>query len=206
MYKNSIRKGFALVLIVGFALLSHAQNLAPWTAIDSTEGLSIWYRKIENTPIKELKINFDSKADAHDWVSAIRNVETMPEWSHTCRSTSLLKRDEDNTLYFYYIADIPWPIRGRDVVLQMHSFIDSVSGNPIITSNNYDGLVDEKEDYIRVRYMKARWEFKVKANGLTSIEYFISTEISNSFPDWLVEKAITYSPVKSIAALRKIIE
>lgn len=196
-----------MLLIYFVSLTVKGQEVeVPWEKIDENEKLHIWFRKIENTEIKELKIKFESPAEAHQWISTIRNVENMSTWSHTCRSTELLQRDADNTLYFYYVADIPWPIRGRDVILQMHSFIDSLSGNSMITSNNYNGLIAEKEDYTRVNYMKARWEFIKMDNGITQIEYFISTEISNSFPDWLVEKAITYSPLKSINALREIVE
>lgn len=201
-------KFYLLFLIVIITRnLSYSQDYdTPWEHIDDKDNIRVYYRKIENTEIKELKLIYTTTATQEKWVRAISDVERMPEWSNTCRSATIIKKPNINDVYFHFIADVPWPITGRDVVLHMQVFQDSVTNNFGIISGSFDGLVPVSEDYIRTEYMRARWKFTPMEQGKNKIEYFISMKLTNSLPEWLVTKAITYSPIKSINALREIVE
>lgn len=195
-----------IVLFLFSIVVSGQDTEVPWDKIDEEDNMVVWFRKYENSDVKELKLRFSSSASDLKWISTIQNVETMSDWSYTCKQSELVDSTDINDLYFYFVADIPWPIRGRDVVLHMQAFTDSISGNKILTTKSVTGMVPKNKDLTRVDYMRARWEFIQLPNDSTCIEYMISTEINNSLPDWLIEKAISYSPVKSIDALREIIE
>ncbi len=199
-----------LFTIIAFNIIlfsSLAQEYSePWDLLKTTDSITLYVRKIPNTEIRELKLITTFKTSAVNLVSAIKDVEEMPEWSHTCRSTKLVKQISNMELFFHYVADIPWPIRGKDVVLHLEFFQDSVSGLHTITSNNYDGLLPPIEDITRVDYMKAKWIVMPISEELSKVEYFISLKINDTFPDWLINTAISYSPVHSMNALKEIVE
>jgi len=109
-------------------------------------------------------------------------------------------------LFYYYIADIPWPIQNRDVILHLKIFKDTINGIHTIISQNYNGLIPTNTGYTRISYMKAVWKITPISNKLTEMEYFITLKLSNNLPDWLINTAISYSPVKSINALKTIVE
>jgi len=194
----------AFNLILKYA--ASQDTIPSWFYLKTADSINIYYRTFPNTEIRELKLKTTFKASATSVVSVIKNVEAMHKWSHTCKSTKLIKKVNNNELFYYYIADIPWPIQNRDVILHLKIFKDTINGIHTIISQNYNGLIPTNTGYTRISYMKAVWKITPISNKLTEMEYFITLKLSNNLPDWLINTAISYSPVKSINALKTIVE
>lgn len=201
-----IRLSLAIIFNIIIINLWAQEYNEPWEFLQTTDSITIFVREIPNTEIRELKLTTEFNTSVKKLIETLKQVENMPTWSFTCRTTKLIKKTNNNELFFYYLADIPWPIKGKDVVLHLQFFHDSITGIHTITSNNFDGLVPINNDITRVDYMKAKWKITPINSKQVSVEYYISLKIGNSLPDWIINKAISYSPVKSMNSLKEIIE
>lgn len=187
-----------LILLTSIA----QQNTGNWIFLKEANQISVYYRNNEKTTAKELRLTTRINASVRTVESIITNVDILKTWGYACIESKLLKRNGTGELFYYYAVDVPWPITDRDVVINMKIQHDSISGITHINSKNYRGLVPERMDRIRVQYVKAHWQLTPITENSMQLDFSIATELGSSFPDWLVNYAMSYSPIKSITALK----
>lgn len=182
------------------------EKTEPWIFLKEFDEISIYYRIPEDSALKELKLSTRSETTLSAIVSTIKNIESFPKWAYLCVETSLVKVVSEVELYYYYLSDIPWPITDRDIVIHMNVSQDSISGIVTIDTKNTNRLVAEKENYVRVKKMTGKWVLTPLNNGLVQIEYYVSLNPGGNVPIWFINYTMSYGPVNTITALKKIVE
>ncbi|MFA6403338.1 MAG: START domain-containing protein [Salinivirgaceae bacterium] len=181
------------------------ENAGKWIFFKESNDITVYFRTAEKSNIKELKLTTTINATVQTVQSIITNVDLLHTWGYGCVESKLLKRVGTGELYYYYVADVPWPISDRDVVIHMKISHDSISGVTNINSMNYNGMIPEKEDRTRVQYVRAHWQLTPIKKDLMQLDFMISSDLGSNFPDWLVNYAMSYSPIKSMIALKEIV-
>ncbi len=97
-------------------------------------------------------------------------------------------------------------MNNRDLVIHMKVVQDSTTGIITINTQNFDGLVAKKNDYVRIKKMTGKWVLTPLKNGLVKMEYYILLNPSGNIPVWISNKAMGHFPIKSVIALKKIVE
>jgi hypothetical protein len=198
-----------LLLISTYLLISNTfgqQHTDNWKFFKESNDISVYFRTHEKSTVKELKLTTKINATVQSVESIITNVDILKTWGYACLESKLLKRKGMGELYYYYAVDVPWPLSDRDVVINMKIRQDSLSGITDINSMNFNGLIPEKEDRTRLKYVKAHWQLIPINKNSMQLDFTIATELGSDFPDWLVNYAMSYSPIKSITALRNMAE
>ena len=177
-----------------------------WKFFKESNHISVYYRTNEKPTIKELRLTTTINAPVPTVEAIITNVDILKSWGYACLESKLLKKVGPGELYYYYAVDVPWPVSDRDVVINMKIKHDSISGITHINSRNFVGFIPEKEDRIRVKYVRAHWKLSPVKKGLMQLDFTIESDLGANFPDWIVNYAMSYSPIKSITALKKMAE
>lgn len=202
-----MRKYILLITTNLLILNSFAQqNKDNWVFFKESDGISVYFRNNENSNIKELKLTTTINTSVPVVESIITNVDLLHTWGFGCMESKLLKWVGTSELYYYYVADIPWPIADRDVVINMKITHDSISGITNIHSKNYNGMIPEREDRTRVQYVRAHWKLTPIKKDLMQVDFTISPDLGTNFPDWVVNYAMSYSPIRSMIALKEIVK
>jgi hypothetical protein len=199
---------YILLLVTNLMFFnSFAQVTAEkWIFFKESNDISVYYRTSNKSNIKELKLTTTINSSVQTVQSIITNVDMLHTWGYGCMESKLLKWVGKGELYYYYAADIPWPISDRDVVINMKISHDSISGVTHINSMNYNGMIPEREDRTRVQYVRAHWQLTPLNKDLMQLDFTISSDLGANFPDWIVNYAMSYSPIKSMIALKEIVK
>ncbi|MDA3890583.1 MAG: START domain-containing protein [Salinivirgaceae bacterium] len=198
-----------VVIIIFLFLCSHAfsQNETyDWIFLKESDNISIYYRSSDTLHYEELKFTTIFKTTPAEMVSTIGNIEEIPEWSYLCVGTKLIKKVSPTEWYYYYITDTPWPLDDRDVVLQIKVSKDSISGVTKINAKNRNGMVEEKEGFVRIPKLRSRWEFTPIDKDYTQLEFYFSSDPGGIIPLWLMNSAISYGPIKTLTKLKERVE
>lgn len=201
-------KEYFLLLLTNLLIINSfaQQKEEKWIFFKESNDISVYSRPNEKSTIKELKLTTTVNSSVQTVESVITNVDMLQTWGYGCMESKLLKWVGTKELYYYYVADIPWPISDRDVVIHMIISHDSISGITKINAMNYNGIIPEIEDRTRVQYVRAHWQLTPLKKDLMKLDFTISSDLGANFPDWLLNYAMSYSPIKSMIALKEIVK
>lgn len=204
-FKLRILVLFLLIFLVETNVLAQ-KDKEQWIFLKESNEISIYYRTPENSAIKELKLSTISKTTPSAIVSVISDIDLMPQWAYVCVETNLIKLVSQDEWYYYYISDAPWPLMDRDMVIHVKVSQDSTSRVVTINTENCNGLVAEKDDYIRIKKLIGKWVLTPLIDGLVQIELYISMDPGGIIPTWIINSAMSYGPIKTITSLKEILE
>jgi len=117
-----------------------------WTTrVDNCNGISVYYRKEENTPVHTFKAKFRCQCDVLSFVATInefdlvQNIVSVPGVS---LETRYLKEISDVNKVCYSKAELCWPLTNRDCVAQAvaHNCLDCFGGIILIGQSIHSQL------------------------------------------------------------------
>jgi len=177
-----------------------------WIFIKESDNISIYYRESDTLHYEELKFTTIYKSTPNEVLSIVSDVERLPQWSYICVGTEIIKVVSNKEWYYYYITETPWPLDNRDVVLHVTILQDSISGVITINSENFNGLLPEKEDYVRIVKLKSKYVLTPINENYVQVEFYFSTDPGGNIPLWVINSAISYGPIKTLTALKNLVE
>lgn len=190
-----------LLLMCGLALTCQAEG-ETWKLEKSEDGIKVYTARVEGSEFKAFKAYMDVNAGMDQLVSMHLDPEDIQDWLYDCKKAKLVKKVMDNEYYIYYVSDAPWPVKDRDYVL--HSIIRQ---NPedfsvTIAFESVSGLMDQKEECVRMAQVKGYWLFRPIANQKIRIEYQVHADPNGSLPAWLANAAVVDQPFNTMKSIR----
>ena len=187
----------ALVLLLSFS--APAQN---WDFKKEKDGIKIYTRVSEDSPVKELRMVLELETNLSTIVAVFNDIPSYPKWVYKTSEARLLEKLSSQEVYYYSKSDLPWPIEDRDVVLY-----SSIQQNPhtrVVTSTSLatEGVLDEVSGITRIKLMESQWTFTPIAPGKVRMEYHLKSDPGGYVPAWLVNMALDQGPIETINRFR----
>ncbi len=198
-----------LILISGFLLfsvLAFAQKPGPWELKKDKKDLKIYVRDSPDSPIKQLKMEFTVEASMSAIVALLQDISAIPEWVYKCPEAYRLKKVNTNEEVYYNLADFPWPLDDRDLIVRSTLVQDSITKVVRSESFNAPTYIPEKEGIVRIPKLHLWWEFTPRINGIVDVEYFLSSDPGGYIPAWIINLALDQGPIQTIKNFRKILK
>jgi hypothetical protein len=189
------------LLIMPFFCL--AQN---WELKKNEDGIAVYTRKLNNERYKEIKVLCEFKGTAARLTKILQDVDHHSDWVYNTKESHLVKRKNKDTLTYYSIATLPWPVSNRDFVVQLSFTPDPENKVLKIRAQSVGGLVLDKPGLIRVPYCLGLWTVTTLPANRIKIEYTFSTNPGGAIPAWLVNFTATAGPFNSFKNLKRIME
>lgn len=179
-------------------------NASNWIFSKEVDGIRVYYRQSESSPVKELKIQFTVEAGLQPVLAVLRDIDAFPLWIYNCSEARLLDGEGSRILYYHRI-NFPWPLSDRDAVSLATYEQDPESGVVYSMNNAVEGEVPSQNGVVRLREMEIRWVVTPVGGNESSVDYYLRTDPGGSLPSWLINLAIDRGPIKSMQAFRALV-
>lgn len=206
---SGIRKAVLFVLTAFVLSVFDSASAAEhaWKLQKNADGISVFTREVENSPILELRGETEVNAGVSDAVGLYEQVDRMGQWFHRSKEVKLLKRVSADESLIYFAADLPWPLWDRDGVYRRMKSVNSLTGVVIykLRAETAEAFPRYK-DRVRVNYLDGEWCFSPLPNGRTAVSYRMHTEAGGYIPSRVVNRFTVSLPFKTLHNFRAILE
>jgi hypothetical protein len=175
-----------------------------WKLKKSADDVEVYFRKADNSPINEIKIQTLLSGTVKTLLEIMRNVPGYPQWVYKCTSAELVARPSPSGAIYYAVMDFPWPLSDRDFVAESKIASDN-TGKVIITVNGVPGRVAERPERVRVPVMEYRWEFTPIDKTTIQLNYYLRSDPGGELPAWLINLVIDQGPTQTVKNLRQLL-
>ncbi|WP_187263673.1 START domain-containing protein [Pontibacter beigongshangensis] len=175
-----------------------------WDLKKDENGIKVYTRRLTDDKLKEIKVVTEMPGTPAQLVAVILDVANHKEWVYGLKETRLLKKVNDHTIIYYNVADLPWPVSNRDMVLQLTVSKDQNTQHVLISSKSLQDYMPPQKGKVRVPYSTASWKIVPLTKNTILAEYIFSVNPGGSLPAWVVNTVVTSGPLHSFTELRKI--
>jgi len=194
------------LLIFSFCLLWPATGWAQdnWELKKNENGIAVYTRKVKDEKLKEIRVVTELACTTAQLINVLQDINNYNKWVYFNKKTSLLKKTNESLIY-YTETEAPWPVTGRDLILEL--IIREVPGtqNLDIKVRSRPDYLPPKKDLVRVPYSLATWKVVPIAPNRLKVDYTFSVNPGGSIPTWLVNMAATVGPYNSFVNLKKLL-
>ena len=199
---------FFLVLSAGMFFLCQSVwaegNVYPWQLKKDDEGIRVWVRKVEGSPILEYKAEMNLKEPLAKVLAVYEDEAKMPKWFHQCTSAGLIRIESAERKVLYFTLAMPWPVSDRDASYLREKTVDANGG----ASYNISALPSEvpvKDGLVRMPYLKGVWRFSPGEDGTTDVFVQQHADAGGHIPAMIVNRLVVDIPFNSLKGLRKLL-
>ncbi|MEN0004702.1 MAG: START domain-containing protein [Bacteroidota bacterium] len=176
-----------------------------WEPKKETDNLSVYYRDVPDSKLKELKVSTTFRANLSTIVAVLRDVPAYPLWIYGCEAAEVVER-KDNANYIYAQMDFPWPLSDRDYYAKATLHQDSQTKQVTSYLVALPTYSSEKEDFVRIPKMEVTWIFTPLDKNTVQLDYLLSSDPGGALPSWLVNMFLDKGPTKSLARFREMLQ
>jgi hypothetical protein len=196
-----VRILFLITLLWVSVFTSYAQD--HWELKKNENGIAVYTRGIANEKLKEIRVVCELPGTTAKLISILQNVSGHPNWVYLSEKATLVKRLNHNSLVYYTITDMPWPVTDRDLVVEFTYNQVPGTKNIAIRAESTSGYVPPKKGFVRVPYSLATWEV-IPLKDKIKVDYVFRVNPGGAIPAWLVNIAATTGPYNTFVKLREI--
>ncbi len=182
-------------LIVGFQTNANAQE---WELQKEHENIKVFFRKTKPSKY-EIRVNATYNFSQKDLINIVSDYSSFPQWVYRCIKVENIKLG--NKEYVRTVTSMPWPLKDRDVVVEVlpnqHKSKDII----ILSSDSRPDDLPVYENIIRQKGTHVVWEIKAINSKQCFVDYFLTLEINEEFPDFIMKMISTHGPYETFKKL-----
>jgi hypothetical protein len=177
-----------------------------WELKRNDNGIEIYTRTPLNGDLKELRVVCEFTATKAQLIKTLQDIQHYKNWVYSTKKNMLLKTVNPQQLIYYAVSHLPWPIRDRDLIIELSILPDSASNQFRIQAKSIPDYLPQNPDLVRVPYSAALWKVTVVNDHTLKVDYIFSVNPGGSIPAWLVNSTLSIGPYKSFMALRELLK
>lgn len=187
-----------LIFIQSLSLLGQSD----WELAKEKDGIKVYLRSYKGGKLKELKAITKIKCSLHTLNAVFKDVTNCKNWMSDIGESTLLKQMPDGTLYKYFVVNVPFPLKNRDIIYHEHSVQDPHDKSITFKSVSVPDFHPEKDGLVRMLESESLWKFTPKGNGDIEIVHQLYADPSG-IPSWIVNMLMVDGPIGTINKLKK---
>jgi hypothetical protein len=181
-----------------------AQAQGKWELKKNENGIEVYTRKAATGNIKELRVLCELDATRAQLISTLQDIPKYSDWVYSNKKSVILKTDNPEKITYYTISHLPWPIKDRDLIVELN-----INQTPEVLNIIAKGLPDylpKNEKFVRVPYSLAMWKVTQVTDNKLKVDYTFSVDPGGSIPAWLVNATLAIGPYNSFVKLREVLK
>lgn len=157
---------------------------------------------VDGFVLKALRASSVFNASIEQLRACIMDMDNFTNWVNSAVRAEVIERYEPLAQACYCEYHTPWPLKNRDgVVVQQAEHLDD---NTIkINLNAKTGLVDKKNNLVRVEYLQGAWLLEALKPGVSQLTYCIHSDPNGRIPDWVINSKLTETPISTLTNLHQ---
>lgn len=177
-----------------------------WDLKKDENGIAVYTRKLDNEKYKEIRVICEFKATVKELINVLQDVNNHKDWVYKTTKSWLIKKVNEDTLFYYSEISLPWPASNRDAVVRFAVSDDSANRKTTITIKSFPDLIPKKPNLVRVPYSLGQYDIISLPGNHIKIDYTLSVSPGGSLPAWLVNYTATIGPYNTFLSLKKLVE
>jgi hypothetical protein len=190
-----------ILLLIGFKT---AIAQGKWELRRNENGISVYTRRAATGNLKELRVVCELIATKTQLINTIEDIGNYSSWVYSNKKSYILKTLSPGKIIYYTQARLPWPLRDRDLILEL-----TVNPSPDvlnITVKSVPEYLPKNDDYVRVPYSLALWKVVQETDNKLKIDYTFSVDPGGNIPVWIVNATMAIGPYNSFVRLREVLK
>ncbi len=200
-----------LVICFLFVLPTFGDENEGWEEVRNRRGIRVLTRLVDGSPIKQARVETIMNAPIEVLYEIVTTPETWPNWFGFCKVSKTLEKIDENTLFFYFVAGLPFPLRDRDGIfyVKMKKNLEQGTASMVgsLPSNSEDDLygmdaVTKEKRRVRVEMLGTVY-FTRLGPYKTKVTHMAGADPDLLIPNWFLNWFAAIQPVMSVKGLRK---
>lgn len=181
---------------------ARSQASEGWKLEKDKDQIQVYSRHMGSNKIAELKVECTIPGNKHQLVALLSDVANYPQVIYGTKKATLLKRISETQFTYYIINKLPWPVKDRDMAVQLN-FAYEPSGKTLrIQANRVPNLVPPDPDLIRIADFSANWTVRSVNEHTLKITYTCRIDPGGSIPPKIENFAASTGAYNSFVLIR----
>lgn len=175
-----------------------------WKIAKQSDGISVYTRPIPGSEFKEFMGVTDADAPMEVLLALFKDTPSFPQWFGFCRDIRLLKDVSDAHKIVYFILATPWPVKDRDIVIDVKFDVRKDEGKAIITMNALkDELVPVQSKYVRMTHLNGKCTLTRIDDNTTHVVYMVNSDPGGNIPVSVNNMLAKDQPFKTLKGMKE---
>lgn len=192
-----------LLLILSFLTSPISDD---WKLIKTNDRFKVYVRKPDNALYEQIKIVAVTDAEMKEVVAALEDIDHHKNWVYGTGESYIIRQNDYNDIEYYVTVEMPFPVKDRDVTIQLKRRKNKKTGVVSIESHAVDGLKEEIKNHVRIQYFKSSYILSPLDGNRIEIEYFLDVDPGGTLPAWVVNLVTTKGPTETMKALLNLLD
>jgi hypothetical protein len=159
----------------------------PWKVKKNSKGIMVETRTADGYEAEEFRATTTINTPFEKAVEIMKEVPKFVLWMPRLLEAKVVKEESPNSKIIYMAIDMPWPVKDRDMYVQMTEKLDLAKG--VYERNNVgiDGYPIEPQ---RIRFKKVSFLWVLKRNeadkNKTDVLYTSKGDPAGKLPAWII--------------------
>ena len=194
----------SLTLLLFFTLTSgllYSQSDKEWKFLREEEGIRVYTRNRDDSPLKSVKVVTEVKARLSSLVALMIDAKNHHKWVYANKEARVIEEYSQYHWIFYGYSDAPWPVLDRDMVVEARLSQDAETGVVRDESECRPEFLPEINGVVRVQNCHSLWLLEPLGDGRVRVIFEISVDLAGSIPVWLMNIVIAKGPYRTVKNL-----
>lgn len=194
-----------IVSVLCLALFYPASAAREWALKKQNGDLKVYTAPVPNSPCKAVRVQCTVNGKFSQVIASLCDLPRQKEWVYNIKSSTLLKKVQENELIYHSEVSVPWPCANRDFIA--HLKIEQPSTSVVtITTKGESSYIPEKEGVVRVKTSSALWTMTALGNNKIAVDYVVQFDPAGDVPSWLINMFVTKGPYETFDKLQQRID
>jgi hypothetical protein len=171
-----------------------------WKLKKSKYNIDIYTRSYPDSAFKEFKAT--SIIDT-TFEELLQELYDAPMYTPCCvfNLSYLISIDKEDSRFFYYKQEMPWPLKDRDVVTEL-KLVEQTEDRIYLTIETVVDVLDVKDNCLRIEKLSGFWLLEKEGDGIRATQQ-IHMDPGGRVPAIVVNPLIVKGPFKTFAELHR---
>ena len=192
---------FALIMMM--FTFSLTGNSHPWEETLSKDGVVVYTREVDYSPIREFLAEATMKGTIEGFREILSDPDIQPKWLPNCMETRLVASSGPDEIVYHMMLKVPFPFENRDLVQRL--VMQQTGGELEVKIINAKDEVPEQKNFVRMPEIGGSWRVKEIPGGNIRVQFQYFADPGGKIPAWLINSFVVKSPYKTLTNLRKIL-
>jgi hypothetical protein len=176
-----------------------------WHLVKQKNGIEVFTAPGGHDGLKLIKVMAEMSGSLQRVKEVFTNIPIQEEWVYATRKSYVVKKPDENNIFYYNETGVPWPASNRDVVVRMNLEADPTHKSLQITQEADPGALPVSKGLVRVKHLSGHWIFTETGNNKLKAVYFLDVDPGGSLPAWIVNLFIAKGPYETFVKLQQLL-
>lgn len=199
-----------LLLFVFFLIPMAAFTQDPgdgWKLAKHGDGIQVYTRPAKDSDNDEFLGVTDVEAPIKVILEVFKDIPSFPQWFGFCRDIKLYESISETHEIIYFILATPWPVKDRDMLIDVAFDIREGEGETIISMNAIkDELIPIQDEYVRMTKLIGNATLTRIDENTTHVTYTVNSDPAGYIPAAISNMLSKNQPYDTLKGLKMMVK